>query len=1380
MTPTKDLRTGNSRSRGRRTQRWCRRLILEQLENRVVLSYGLDASGNLTLISGDINPDTNSTTTIDTDDRGGVSLIWKGSPLSFPAGVVSKIVFFPDSGHNKIFVRNTNVQVQVIVDPGHLNFGPSSNDLFVGNEITGVQGIHAFVALNNSRGGGEGSVKIDDQSGTVGRTFDIHSTGALELVQWENATVIFGYNDKFDLLGGSGGNIFHVIGTSSQKTHINTSSQKNLHNNVVNVLGNSGPLEIGGAGNATVNIGSRAPSLGGTLAAIGLVTVFTGVGDTILVVDDSGNRNASTHFLGTRGSNSEWGYISGMGDAEIKYSKNLDRLTLHTGLASGNVANVWESNVETYVVGHADATVNIGDGNAQGILGSLYIQNSGHHTAINVDDTANNTARAMIVGEFSSDGLVPFLLGQELGVFRGTDPGTDWSYVAGLSPYPINYRHDETSSLTIHTSPVEGNAIKVWESAVPTNLIGLAATTVIIGNAGNIQGLQSLVAISNPPDYTRVLIDDSRGPTARNFILGTNPDGIFGHIVDTTQPNFNVVYKYADTSGLAIHTGVVKGNFVNVYETRVVTNLVGNADTTVRIANNHGVQDILGAINISNRQARTAILIDDRGDNQARNFSIGTIPNDPARGYILGLAPVQIGYEYADTSSLTIDTSAVFNNIINVLQTGVTTNLIGHNEATVRIADNFGVQNIKGMLNISSPSGFTGPNSLPSAAMTILVDDLGDNRARNTSLGTKADDSNWGYIAGLTPAQAPINYKYADTSSLTIITSAVDSNFTNVYQTGVSTKLIGHAAATVRIGDITGLQNIFGAIDIFNPPKFTGPNSMPSPGTAIQIDDRGDSVARNFLMGTIFNPSGPRGYISYLSPAPITYKYSGTSSLTIDTSDIDGNVANVRATGVPTDLWNHANATVRIGDEFNGVQRIVADLNIQNPPARTEIFVDDSANVNSRSAILGSFMLAVSPFESPWGYISGLAPANINYKVYDTSHLTISGGSGGNFFDVFDSPNVILPGGVDTTLNTGSHTDIVNIRETTGALTVNTQGGSNLINVGSLTSTLDQIRSPLTINGAGGVLNTLNIHDQGTTAAHTFSLTATALTRAGGPAINFDSQLSVNFYGGSGGNIINVTAASAIVNAGMGNDTINVGTSSGTLTGLGTTRVQGQGGIDSLLLNGAGETVGQTSTFSKLLLQYFETAGTRVVYSTDMENIAFTGGSGNDTVNIENTAASTSTMINTGGGNDTFVMRNLSATLGRLTFNGGSGVNTLDYSAVTTRVIVNLLTGTATNLLGGISNIANVFGGAGDDELIGNAAANTLRGNGGRDSLFGGDGIDSLYGGEGDDYLDGGKNIDFLFGGLGVDTFKLDSDVRMQALEAALWDFLLIEDKKIR
>ena len=87
MTPIAYLRTfGNSPSRGLRTQRWCRQLVLEQLENRVVLFYGVDSRGTVYLISGDINPDTNSTTTIDTDDSGGVSLIWKGSPLSFPAG----------------------------------------------------------------------------------------------------------------------------------------------------------------------------------------------------------------------------------------------------------------------------------------------------------------------------------------------------------------------------------------------------------------------------------------------------------------------------------------------------------------------------------------------------------------------------------------------------------------------------------------------------------------------------------------------------------------------------------------------------------------------------------------------------------------------------------------------------------------------------------------------------------------------------------------------------------------------------------------------------------------------------------------------------------------------------------------------------------------------------------------------------------------------------------------------------------------------------------------------------------------------------------------------------------------------------------------------
>jgi RTX calcium-binding nonapeptide repeat (4 copies) len=75
---------------------------------------------------------------------------------------------------------------------------------------------------------------------------------------------------------------------------------------------------------------------------------------------------------------------------------------------------------------------------------------------------------------------------------------------------------------------------------------------------------------------------------------------------------------------------------------------------------------------------------------------------------------------------------------------------------------------------------------------------------------------------------------------------------------------------------------------------------------------------------------------------------------------------------------------------------------------------------------------------------------------------------------------------------------------------------------------------------------------------------------------------------------------------------------------------------------------------------------------------------------------------------------------------GGGGNNTLDYSAYTTPVIVDLGAGTATNIGGGVSEFNVVLGGS---------AADTLTGSAGRDLLFGGAGADTLNGGGDDDIL---------------------------------------------
>lgn len=71
-------------------------------------------------------------------------------------------------------------------------------------------------------------------------------------------------------------------------------------------------------------------------------------------------------------------------------------------------------------------------------------------------------------------------------------------------------------------------------------------------------------------------------------------------------------------------------------------------------------------------------------------------------------------------------------------------------------------------------------------------------------------------------------------------------------------------------------------------------------------------------------------------------------------------------------------------------------------------------------------------------------------------------------------------------------------------------------------------------------------------------------------------------------------------------------------------------------------------------------------------------------------------------------------------------------------------------LFGGDGN-DTLIGGYGDDTLDGGAGRDTLYGGAGDDTLDGGAGRDTLYGGDGDDILNGGGGKDVLFGGDGRD-----------------------------
>jgi len=103
---------------------------------------------------------------------------------------------------------------------------------------------------------------------------------------------------------------------------------------------------------------------------------------------------------------------------------------------------------------------------------------------------------------------------------------------------------------------------------------------------------------------------------------------------------------------------------------------------------------------------------------------------------------------------------------------------------------------------------------------------------------------------------------------------------------------------------------------------------------------------------------------------------------------------------------------------------------------------------------------------------------------------------------------------------------------------------------------------------------------------------------------------------------------------------------------------------------------------------------------------------------------------------------------------GGAGTDTADYSSRSARVVVSIdsqaddgdptlgMFGEADNVL---TDVENVAGGAGNDNLFGSVFGNTLIGNGGGDVLVGNAGADSLFGGAGGDWLVGGAGSDSIF-----------------------------------
>jgi hypothetical protein len=400
------------------------------------------------------------------------------------------------------------------------------------------------------------------------------------------------------------------------------------------------------------------------------------------------------------------------------------------------------------------------------------------------------------------------------------------------------------------------------------------------------------------------------------------------------------------------------------------------------------------------------------------------------------------------------------------------------------------------------------------------------------------------------------------------------------------------------------------------------------------------------------------------------------------------NTINVYNTNVPVYIQSGGTDTVNLGNGYDGVQGIRANVNVTNPPAYTALYINDGADSGGRTAYITN------------SYVYGLAPGTIYYNQYDLSALNIYGGRGGNTFDVQSTP--YNGHGVATYLDSGTYIDLVNVQATNGPLYLDGGSGGQIVTVGSLApvfgGTLANINGAVVVynsNSAGS--SALYVDDSGDATGRTVSMNDGSITGMspagiywadaspstalggvdflevlGGKGFNTFNVTGVSNFGysttletGTGGASVNVqrTSGPLSVDNNAGSDNVVIGSLAPTFGGstlaniLGRVNVYG-GGSTTLYIDDSGDATSRTATLSAGSLTGLSSGVISWTASASttggVTELIIKGSSAGSTYNVTNTPnLHYNTLLEPGAGGTNLV--NIQATTSPLFVDGGSG-----------------------------------------------------------------------------------------------------------------------------
>ncbi|WP_303762534.1 calcium-binding protein [Sphingobium yanoikuyae] len=192
------------------------------------------------------------------------------------------------------------------------------------------------------------------------------------------------------------------------------------------------------------------------------------------------------------------------------------------------------------------------------------------------------------------------------------------------------------------------------------------------------------------------------------------------------------------------------------------------------------------------------------------------------------------------------------------------------------------------------------------------------------------------------------------------------------------------------------------------------------------------------------------------------------------------------------------------------------------------------------------------------------------------------------------------------------------------------------------------------------------------------------------------------------------------------------------------------------------------------------TSGNDVITGTTAADIIYgyagndtiDGGDGNDVID----AGSGVDIVSGGAGHDIFKISTVSSGMTHSTYDGGTGLDTLDYSSSASYMFWSFDSSTGLynvrdvdfrrveKLIGGsgqdifnfytISDGLTIYGGGGADRIYGGYGDDIIYGGDGNDDLSAGGGVNLIYGDAGDDYVSATSGSGTLDGGSGSDTIE--------------------------